>query len=64
LNKLKAENIQIPIYAIGGITFENIDSLISTGIHGVAISGMITKSPQKEKLIQQLNKKLYANVIV
>ena len=64
LNKLKAENIQIPIYAIGGITFENIDSLISTGIYGVAVSGMITKSPQKEKLIQQLNKKLYANVIV
>nr|WP_315219634.1 thiamine phosphate synthase [uncultured Flavobacterium sp.] len=64
LNKLKAEDIQIPIYAIGGITFENIERLISTGIHGVAVSGMITKSPQKEKLIQQLNEKLYANIIV
>lgn len=64
LNKLKAEDIQIPIYGIGGITLENIDSLIRTGIHGVAVSGMITKSLQKEKLIQQLNDKLYANVIV
>ncbi|MDX6183493.1 thiamine phosphate synthase [Flavobacterium sp. Fl-77] len=64
LNKLKAEDIQIPIYAIGGITFENIECLISTGIHGVAVSGMITKSSQKEKLIQQLNEKLYANIIV
>jgi thiamine-phosphate pyrophosphorylase len=37
---------------------------METGIHGIAISGMLTESNQKEKLIQQLNEKLYANVIV
>ena len=37
---------------------------METGIHGIAVSGMITKSTQKEKLIQELNQKLYANVIV
>lgn len=64
LNKMKTQNIQTPIYAIGGITLENIESVISTGIHGIAVSGMITKSEQKEKLIQQLNEKLYGNVII
>lgn len=64
LNKMKAENISTPVYAIGGITLENIESLVKTGIHGIAVSGMITKSLQKEKLVQQLNDKLYANVII
>lgn len=64
LNKMKAENISTPVYAIGGITLENIESLVKTGIHGIAVSGMITKSHQKEKLVQQLNDKLYANVII
>ena len=64
LNKMKTENILTPVYAIGGITLENIENLIKTGIHGIAVSGMITKSLQKEKLVQQLNDKLYANVII
>lgn len=64
LNKMKLENISAPVYAIGGITLDNIESLVKTGIHGIAVSGMITKSQQKGKLIQQLNEKLYANVII
>lgn len=64
LNKMKAENILTPVYAIGGITLENIENLVKTGIHGIAVSGMITKSHQKEKLVQELNEKLYANVII
>lgn len=64
LNKMKAENILTPVYAIGGITLENIESLVKTGIHGIAVSGMITKNLQKEKLIQELNDKLYANVSI
>ena len=64
LEELKKHNIQIPVYAIGGITLKDISPLMETGIHGIAISGMVTKSKEKEKLIQQLNEKLYANVIV
>lgn len=64
LNQMKSENIITPVYAIGGITLENIECLMKTGVHGIAVSGIITKSPQKEKLVQQLNDKLYANVII
>jgi thiamine-phosphate pyrophosphorylase len=64
LNKMKSENITTSVYAIGGITLENIESLMKTGVHGIAVSGMITKSLQKEKLVQQLNDKLYANFII
>ena len=64
IEKMKNSNLKIPVYAIGGITLDDINPLMETGIHGIAVSGMITNSDQKKKLIQQLNEKLYANVIV
>lgn len=64
LQKLKKNKIEIPVYAIGGITLRDVSPLMETGIHGIAVSGIITESDEKEKLIQQLNEKLYANIIV
>ncbi|BFM43516.1 thiamine phosphate synthase [Flavobacterium sp. CFS9] len=64
IQELKRNKLEIPVYAIGGITLNDVSPLMETGIHGIAISGMLTESDQKEKLIQQLNEKLYANVIV
>lgn len=64
LQKLKKNKISIPIYAIGGITLRDVGPLMETGIHGIAVSGIITESDEKEKLIQQLNEKLYAAIII
>ncbi|KAF2512519.1 thiamine phosphate synthase [Flavobacterium foetidum] len=64
LQKLKKNKIEIPVYAIGGITLRDVNPLMETGIFGIAVSGVITESDEKEKLIQQLNEKLYANIIV
>ncbi|WP_395045712.1 thiamine phosphate synthase [Flavobacterium sp.] len=62
IENMMNENIKIPIYAIGGITLENIESLMKTGIHGIAVSGLITHSENKLQLINQLNKKLYEGI--
>jgi thiamine-phosphate pyrophosphorylase len=62
IDKLNTTQKETPIYAIGGITLENVDALMATGIHGIAVSGIITKSDEKQKLITQLNYNLYANV--
>ncbi|RED25488.1 thiamine-phosphate diphosphorylase [Flavobacterium cutihirudinis] len=64
LQKMKKNNITIPVFAIGGITVKDVNPLMETGIYGIAVSGLITESDEKEKLIQQLNEKLYANIIV
>ncbi|KAF2334258.1 thiamine phosphate synthase [Flavobacterium daemonense] len=64
LQKMKKNNITIPVFAIGGITLKDMNPLMETGIYGIAVSGLITESDEKEKLIQQLNEKLYAKVIV
>lgn len=64
LKEIKNYSLDIPVYAIGGITLKDVEDLMQTGIHGIAVSGLITENPHKMKLITQLNEKLYGNVIV
>lgn len=62
VEQMKAKNIQIPVYAIGGITLENVETLMETGIYGIAVSGLITQSESPAQLITQLNEKLYVTI--
>ena len=62
VEQIKAKNIQIPVYAIGGITLENVETLMETGIYGIAVSGLITQSESPAQLITQLNEKLYVTI--
>jgi thiamine-phosphate pyrophosphorylase len=64
LKKTKKQKIKTPIYAIGGIKLENITALMATGIHGIAVSSLITQSQDSAELIKSINEKLYGNVIV
>ena len=50
IQKMKAENIDIPIVAIGGITKEDIPDIMKTGVNGIALSGCIlnAKDPAAE----------------
>ncbi len=62
IEKMKMKNINIPIYAIGGIVLENVESLMETGIHGIAVSSLITQNETPSQLINQLNEKLYVTI--
>lgn len=42
--RMKEENIEIPTVAIGGITYEDLPDVMSTGVSGVAVSGAIANS--------------------
>ncbi|MES2241221.1 MAG: thiamine phosphate synthase [Bacteroidota bacterium] len=64
MKKMHDNQINTPIYAIGGIQTEDVEAIIKTGIHGIAVSGLITESDSKAKLISQLNEKLYGYNIV
>jgi thiamine-phosphate pyrophosphorylase len=45
----------IPVYAIGGITRDDISSVMDTGVFGVAISGEITNNANSKEWIQKFN---------
>jgi thiamine-phosphate pyrophosphorylase len=56
--KTIVDNISLPVYAIGGITLENIESTKKTGVRGVAlISAIVSAANPKEaaeKMLRQL----------
>jgi thiamine-phosphate pyrophosphorylase len=60
LEKLASQNISIPMYAIGGITLGDVETLMQTGVYGIAVSGIITNGADKKQMVQQLNSLLYA----
>ena len=41
LEELKS---QVPVIAIGGIVLEDVTELMKTGVHGIAVSGEITRN--------------------
>ncbi|MBO5844489.1 MAG: thiamine phosphate synthase [Bacteroidales bacterium] len=49
-------NLDIPIYAIGGIRLEDAKQLSETGVYGIAISSLILESKEPEKIIKELRK--------
>ena len=56
IKKMESENLTTPIYAIGGIELKDIESIINTGVYGIAVSGLITNSINKEHLVKEINK--------
>lgn len=53
LSELKKRNIEIPIYAIGGIEEEDFQTIENIGVHGVAVSGLITRHENPEILFNK-----------
>jgi thiamine-phosphate pyrophosphorylase len=62
MRELNNNKIVMPVYAIGGITESDIESIMDTGVFGIAVSGMITSSANKQITVKQLNSFLYASV--
>lgn len=50
VDDMKAEGIDLPIVAIGGITADDIPSIMMTGVTGIALSGTVLRAndPAKE----------------
>lgn len=44
LSRMKEANIELPVVAIGGITYEDIASILDTGVNGIALSGSILRA--------------------
>jgi thiamine-phosphate pyrophosphorylase len=51
MQQLQSRGIDIPVVAIGGILVEDIPALLRTGIHGIAVSGLITHATDKKQMI-------------
>jgi thiamine-phosphate pyrophosphorylase len=46
LNEMKRRNIHLPVVGIGGVELVDVEALVQTGLHGLAISSAIRKAKQ------------------
>lgn len=44
ISQMREANIELPIVAIGGITYEDIPDILRTGVNGIALSGTILRA--------------------
>lgn len=54
--KCKKNNINIPIYAIGGIRLNDLEELKQTGVYGIAISSLILESSNPLEAIKEIKR--------
>lgn len=59
IHELKLRNIDVPLYAIGGIEENDIQKLEKIGIYGVAVSGLITHHQNPKQLFK--SKEIWKN---
>lgn len=50
----KAEGIDLPLIAIGGIQLADIPDILATGVHGIATSTLITKAANRKPVVKQI----------
>ena len=63
IEKMRNAGINIPMVAIGGITPDDIDEILATGVQGIAVSGTVLNADDpvammKSLLLQNDNKEL------
>jgi thiamine-phosphate pyrophosphorylase len=54
MQALRDMGIHIPVIAIGGILAEDVPSLMEAGVHGIAVSGLITHAENKSQTVSSL----------
>lgn len=61
MEQVHKAGIQLPIIAIGGITTQDIRSILQTGIYGVAVSGLLTQGVDLAGNVSLIYQKLNLN---
>lgn len=59
ISKMKENNIQIPLVAIGGIGKEDIPSILECGVGGIALSGGVLKAKDPIKEMNDIKTIIY-----
>lgn len=54
VRKMRESQINIPVVAIGGITFDDIPAIMNTGIDGIALSGTVLRADNPVEEMKRL----------
>lgn len=59
IGNMKNKDLNIPLVAIGGIKFEDIDDILKTGVKGIALSGSVLNADDPVKEMKKIVDKIY-----
>lgn len=62
--QMKADGLQVPIVAIGGITIADIPTVMQTGVSGIAVSGAVLRAEQPSVEIHKFNSEIKKNSVI
>lgn len=54
VERVRAEGVELPIVAIGGLTLDDVEPLMAAGVNGMAVSGAIINAPDPVDYTSQL----------
>ena len=54
IKKMEEAGIDLPVVAIGGITAEDIDDILATGVLGIAVSGTVLRAEDPVEEMKQI----------
>ena len=57
-SKMVMSGIDFPLLAVGGIEVEDVDSLLETGIYGIAVSAAVNMAADPREVVRQIYKKI------
>jgi thiamine-phosphate pyrophosphorylase len=57
--QLQKQPIEIPVIAVGGITLNDVDTLIQTGIYGIAVSAAVNLALDPGAAVKEFYRKIY-----
>ena len=61
IQQCREADINIPVLAIGGLTLDDVEALIQTGVHGIAVSSLIALAPDPKAVVEEIYRKLEIN---
>jgi thiamine-phosphate pyrophosphorylase len=59
VQKMQELEIDIPLIAVGGISLEDTEALVNTGIYGIAVSATVNLAENPGSMIKDFHKKIY-----
>lgn len=59
VQEMNKRHLDIPLLAVGGVTINDIEDLLSAGVYGVAVSAAVNHAPDPGSALKDLYRKIY-----
>ena len=62
MKEYSEREISIPVFAIGGIELDDIKDIMSTGVYGIAVSGLIANSKDAKETVKEIFERINSSI--